>query len=113
MTSWFLYKIVSIIVIILSLITNIFTQNKSDYYWLFGITDNEPSIHSMQSYIFDFNEKPFKPKISDIGIGIENNNASICTKDGKFLFYSNGCAVLNADRNLMPNGDSINPRILF
>ena len=29
-------------------------------------------------------------------------------KNGNLLFYTNGCAVMDRNLNLMPNGDSIN-----
>ena len=61
-----------------------------------------------KAYRFDFNLKPFEVIKSENGIGFAQNNASICDKDGNLLFYTNGCAVLNRDAKIMPNGDSLN-----
>ena len=98
---------------IIFLYTNSYAQNKRDYIWLFGFTDQEPNTPGTQSFVFDFNKKPFKPRKSDIGLGIASNNVSICDKNGNLLFHSNGCAVLNAEHKVMPNGDSINPGYFF
>ncbi len=92
---------------------DVFTQNKQDYIWLFGLDDYDTEIPGLQGVIYNFNNKPFEPKITELGLGIYNNNVSICNKHGELLFYSNGCAVLNAKNNIMPNGDSINPGFFF
>ncbi len=88
------------------LYTNSFAQNKQDYIWLWGV-DRLPAP-GIQGYKFDFNIKPFSITSTNIGVEFGNNNASICDKDGNLLFYTNGCAVLNKEANIMPNGDSIN-----
>ena len=91
------------------LYTNSFAQNKQDYVWLFGL-DHTPSLVD-KGYRIDFNVKPFTIQVTNNGIGFAQNNASICDKDGNLLFYTNGCAVLNKEANIMPNGDSINEDI--
>ena len=73
--------------------------------------DNDLSKPGNQSYRFDFKIKPFTISVTNNGIGFDNNNASICDKYGNLLFYTNGCAVLNKEANIMPNGDSINEDI--
>jgi hypothetical protein len=86
-------------------------QNKQDYVWLWGVDRSpEPGI---QGYKFDFNIKPFTISTTNIGVEFDNNNASISHETGNLLFYSNGCAVLNRDAKIMPNGDSINPGLFF
>lgn len=82
------------------------SQSKQDYIWLFGI-DRLPEPGN-QSYRFDFNIKPFEIQKANNGLGINSNNASICDKNGNLLFYTNGCAILNRNAEIMPNGDSIN-----
>lgn len=89
------------------------SQSKQDYIWLFGLDDYDLTLPGLQGVIYNFNNKPFEPKITDLGIGIHSNNASICDKYGQLLFYSNGCAILNAQNKVMPNGDSINPGLFF
>ncbi len=91
------------------LYTDSFAQNKQDYVWLFGL-DHTPSPID-KGYRIDFNVKPFTIQVTNNGIGFAQNNASICDKDGNLLFYTNGCAVLNKEANIMPNGDSINEDI--
>ena len=89
----------------------VLAQNKQDYFWLFG-SDREPEP-GIQAYRFDFNVKPFTILKSENGVKFAGNNASISDKNGNLLFYSNGCAVLNRDAMIMPNGDSINPGLFF
>ncbi len=86
-----------------------FTQSKQDYVWLLGI--DQSSEPGNQAYRFDFNIQPFEVSESNNGLGFDNNNASICDEDGNLLFYTNGCAVLNKDAEVMPNGDSLNYNI--
>ncbi|HAQ38135.1 MAG TPA: hypothetical protein DCQ58_06460 [Saprospirales bacterium] len=83
-----------------------FGQSKQDYVWLWGV-DRSPAP-GIQGYKFDFKIKPFTITTSNIGVEFDNNNASICDKDGNLLFYSNGCAVLNKEAKIMPDGDSLN-----
>ncbi|HHH52551.1 MAG TPA: hypothetical protein ENK91_02750, partial [Bacteroidetes bacterium] len=101
-----------ILLLILALysITLYSQENKQDYVWLFGLKDNDLAPGN-QAYRFDFKIKPFKIPVTDNGIGFAQNNASICDKNGNLLFYSNGCAVLNKEAEIMPNGDSINENI--
>lgn len=82
------------------------SQSKQDYVWLLG-TDrsSEPGV---QAFRLDFKIKPFTILKSENGVKFDNNNASICDKEGNLLFYSNGCAVLNREAKIMPDGDSLN-----
>ena len=98
------YFLVTILIICSTLL---YSQSKQDYIWFFGL-DEEPNVPGTQAYRFDFNLKPFEVIKSENGIGFAQNNASICDKDGNLLFYTNGCAVLNRDAKIMPNGDSLN-----
>lgn len=88
----------------------LFSQSKQDYIWFFGL-DNDHSVPGNQAYRFDFKIKSFEIQKANNGLGIDNNNASICDKNGNLLFYTNGCAVLNRNAEIMPNGDSINEDI--
>ncbi len=82
-----------------------YAQNKQDYNWLFG--REASTVDDDKGYIFDFNSNPVGIKKRDNGIGIEGQNTSISDKDGNLLFYSNGCAVLNRNGDVMPNGNYI------
>lgn len=83
-----------------------YAQSKQDYIWMFGL-DVSP-IEGILGYRFDFNTESFEIQESYNGLGMDNNNASISTVDGDLLFYTNGCAVLNSNAEVMPNGDSLN-----
>lgn len=81
-------------------------QSKQDYIWLLGIDQGLEAGN--QAYRFDFNVRPFEILESNNGLGFSQSNASICDADGNLLFYTNGCAVLNRNAAVMPNGDSLN-----
>lgn len=84
---------------------------KEDFNWLGGYNyDNlPPDTLIIEGYRIDFNNKPFRIDNNiDVKYGILGNNASISDKNGNLLFYTNGCAVLDRNMNIMPNGDSIN-----
>ena len=87
-------------------------QNKQDYYWPFGTDQgrNEPGVQAIE---FDFSKLPFEPEQRNGGLEFDQNNASICDKDGNLLFYTNGCAVANREHQIMPNGDSLNYGFFF
>ena len=87
--------------------TAIISQNKQDYYWPHA-QDWDADKPGVQGFELDFNNRPFGPSIRDSELSMGQNNASICDKDGNLLFYTNGCAVANAQHQIMPHGDSIN-----
>ena len=93
-----------------NLIFHFLFAQKEDYHWLGGYDYNPtPGSLIIEGYHIDFNNKPFKIENNvDVKYGIEGNNASISDKFGNLLFYTNGCAVMDRNLNLMPNGDSIN-----
>ena len=87
---------------------NIMGQNKQDYIWLFG-HDSDRNVPGIESYIFDFNFSSQPDSARGIlPIQFSGNNASICDKEGKLLFYSNGCHIAGADHNILPNGSGLN-----
>lgn len=98
-------------ILIILLIASLSFAQKEDYHWLGGYNyDNfPPDTLIIEGYHIDFNNKPFNIENNvDVKFGIEGNNTSISDKNGNLLFYTNGCAVMDANLNLMPNGDSIN-----
>lgn len=97
--------------ILIILINTLSHAQKEDYNWLGGYNyDNfPPDTLIIEGYRMDFNKRPFQIQNNvDIKYGILGDNASISDKDGHLLFYTNGCAVMNKNYELMPNGDSIN-----
>lgn len=79
---------------------------KQDYVWMSG-QDYHP-VSGVSGFMFDFNKKPINPEFVNHPLGFLGNSASICDKDGKLLFYTNGRGVMNKYYQIMPNGDSIN-----
>lgn len=93
------------------LVINLCQAQKEDYVWLGGYNyDNfPPDTLIIEGYRMDFNKKPFEIENNiDLKYGILGNNTSISDNKGNLLFYTNGCAVMNKNYHLMPNGDSIN-----
>lgn len=103
-----LLLLISIVLITLS----VSAQHRQDYIWHFG-KDQNGNKEGVQASLIDFNEDLIKPSVREGGLEFDQNNASICDKDGNLLLYSNGCAVANRLGQLMPNGDSINAGLFF
>ncbi len=82
-------------------------QIKGDYIWIGGFQTHDNLIDRI-GFVFDFNNKPMSIDSQKLTYGLDRNVASICDEDGNLLFYTNGRGILNADHQLMPNGDSIN-----
>lgn len=61
---------------------------KEDYIWFLGKDQStDPGIQGM---VWDWNTQNAEPEMLDLAYGVDNNNASICDKDGNLLFWSNG-----------------------
>lgn len=87
-----------------------FSQNKSDYTWIFGTNYND-SIPGTEGTVIDFNDNHrsinYQPIFPTQSIG--NSTATISDENsGELLFFSNGCAIFDRSFNQMANGDSIN-----
>ncbi len=93
----------------LFLCLNILAQNKQDYVWLWS--NNSTSETGNEAYSFNFNKNGtnYIEALPDkLPIEFTGNNASICDSEGNLLFYTNGCQVIDATHQIMPNGDNIN-----
>ncbi len=78
-------------------------QEKWDYNWFLGGYSSGEGL-----------KLTFSPTLSGIeftqtNIKMEGSNTSMSDADGNLLFYSNGCKIVNAQGEVMLNGDSINP----
>jgi hypothetical protein len=89
-------------------VTSIWGQEKRDYQWIIGydysgLPDQIISMNFLENPVF----------ISQIatasGFWMEGSNTSMSNAEGNLLFYSNGCKIVNAQGEVMLNGDSINP----
>jgi hypothetical protein len=79
---------------------------KEDYVWFLDI--NQDGQTPVQGVMLNWNNTGADPVPIDLPLGIDNNNISICDKDGNLLFWSNGCAVINRNQEVMPHGDTLN-----
>jgi Secretion system C-terminal sorting domain len=74
-------------------------QSKHDYQWVLD-----------RFVLMDFREDSLQLSIlsntTDYGSG--DRSTSICDDEGVLLFYSGGCFIINAEHEIMENGDSIN-----
>ncbi len=85
----------------------ILTAQKHDNNWLFGTDDNVGLI------LVNFDQEP--PSVSLIEnppLEFDLTNASISDSTGNLLFYTNGIVVVNAQHQVMENGDSLNPGVI-
>lgn len=86
---------------------------KFDYVWIMGGKDKDTIIDEYGGCEINFNTSP--PSLNSNFKPIRNplQNASICSKSGILLFYSNGCSVFNTIDEIMENGDTLNPGEIF
>ncbi len=84
-------------------------QEKRDYNWIIG---RDPVMNDSVGAIIllDFNKSPRHISMirSIPNIWMQGSNTSMSDKEGKLLFYSDGCRIINAKGKVMLNGDSIN-----
>ncbi len=104
-------RILNITLFFLFLASQLISQNKRDYVWLFG--DDQQFEPGIQALRYDFNKLPLKFEVAENGLQFGQNNAFICDTEGNLLFYSNGCAIANSNHEVMVNGDSINAGKFF
>jgi len=89
------------------------SQDKYDYQWVIGY-DTTVSKQYGNGILLNFNDVPVNVSLLKTinNFSMEGSNTSICDENGKLLFYSNGCNVLDARGMIMENGDSINPGLV-
>lgn len=83
-------------------------QARHDYQWLLGDLPNDPGTKS-GGVLMDFNVNPPRLNYYSVGAGSSYSYQPLCDEKGVLQFYTNGCAVLNRENNLMLNGDGISP----
>lgn len=87
--------------------TSLPAQGKWDYNWIVGngyiVELGNPTTGTLLNF-----SKP-EPAIAPIVQKIYNSAATVTMSDstGKLIFYSNGCCIVNALHDTMPNGDSL------
>ncbi len=104
-------KFTNCFIFIISLSYTSTAQTKGDFNWIFGVESgfidntegtNDGVLLNFDTTVitFEYFEKPISHYLT---------NASISDDDGNLLFYTNGCAVANAQHEIMENGEGINP----
>jgi Secretion system C-terminal sorting domain len=91
----------------------IYAQSKHDYTWLMGIQPggSEYPINCMNILSFNNNKLSIEKELIDVQMFV--TNASCSDNDGNLLFYTNGCYVKDANNNVMPNGEHLNPGLIY
>jgi hypothetical protein len=101
-----------VLLILLSGYCPLFAQGKEDNIWVLGYNPND-SLAGYGGTMLDFSVAPVKvsyfPILVDAAPG---SPAQICSPAGDFLFFSNGCKIVNNHAQLVENGDEINPGTL-
>ncbi len=86
-------------------------QELQDANWLFNhpaYKDSTSSEIIIASQIIDFSKNRFDLRVEEAKYSISTTVASVSNNKGELLFYTNGCQMLQADHQLMENGDSLN-----
>jgi Secretion system C-terminal sorting domain len=91
----------------------IYAQSKHDYTWLMGIQPGgqDYPINCMNILSFNNNKLTIEKELIDVQMFV--SNASCSDNDGNLLFYTNGCYVKDANNNIMPNGEHLNPGLIY
>jgi type IX secretion system substrate protein len=81
-------------------------QDKHNNIWIFGYGSSGNRV------ILDFTEGQMELLNENFEMGLGLTNTIMSDKDGKLLFYSNGCDINNADHEIMENGEEISPGLM-
>ena len=82
---------------------------KHDYVWMFGYNSNATSEYpGIEGVQMNFENGIVNIQYLPIEISIYLSNASISDASGQLLFYSNGCAIVDSEHQIVNNGDNLN-----
>ncbi len=90
------HKILLVFCLVYLMSTLTYAQSKYDYNWVFMKT------------LFSFHEDTVKVSYYDNPITLGYSNATISSKEGGFLGYTNGCRVYNPNLSIVEGTDSLN-----
>jgi hypothetical protein len=80
---------------------------KRDYVWIFGIQSF--SLDTVDHVFLDFRTDTMNLSYQRVqGQELFQTNASICDTAGNFLFFSNGCVLVDSGFHYIPGADTIN-----
>lgn len=83
-------------------------QERYDYTWMLGYSNETVSDTIWWMSKLDFNTSPATVNVVDGRSDMDGQAATISDpEDGRLLFYGNGCHIRNAEYEMMVNGDSI------
>jgi hypothetical protein len=88
----------------LFLLSGLYAQGKRDYIWHLGGSNSSKNDTNFWRFNIDFNGNQRKIYLSHKDYPVSINNASICDKNGNFLFYTTGCWISDKSFNKMNNG---------
>lgn len=86
---------------------------KYDYVWIMGGTDIDTTHDIFGGCEINFNTTPVSFNIHPKTHKVQFQNASICSKSGDLILYSNGCSIFDALDDQMEYGDSLNPGDIY
>lgn len=91
-----------------------YCDSKYNYIWIMGDMDTDTvTTDKYGGCEINFNTSPPSYELHPKSAGITFQNASMSSKEGELIFYSNGCTVYNKLDAIMENGDSLNPGEIY
>jgi hypothetical protein len=81
---------------------------RHDNIWIFGYNSKD-TIPGIEGSICAFDQNPGVFFYQPIGLNLHVSSTNIADSSGHLLFYTNGCAIANAQHEIMENGDGLNP----
>lgn len=85
-------------------------QNQHDAIWLFGSPRLLPTDTQFGGSMLDFRSGVPEASYFELDIFLDPT-AIISDENGELVFYTNGCKIMNAQHEIMENGDTINAGI--
>ena len=94
------------IIFIICAFPSILFAQKYDYIWQMGATFTKTN-QEPRGFEMNFNNNITKLRSFPREYQMRNGFASMCDKNGNFLFAVNGCKIFNKEHHIMQNGDSL------
>ena len=105
-------KRISLLVYLSFSILALVAQNQHDAIWLFGSPRLLPTDTQFGGSMLDFKSGVPEASYFELGIFLDPT-ATICDENGELVFYTNGCKIMNAQHEIMENGDTINAGVRY
>ncbi len=84
---------------------------KHDNVWPGGLNEY-PGVPGNGNYLLHFDDGNPTVVATDLHMNFESTVAAISDSSGNLLFYTNGCAIANAQGNVILDGDGLNPGVV-